>query len=208
MSSLGRSNTPKANKSLSFYLFSLPVYLSLKNWLLLTTLFSALIAGVVYWERGCVTLDQQRLRMAPAALVHASALLALFFAVKAWSYYLDRFLLLYGDNGVVVGASYTDLTMGLPVLWVLIGLSGIAAVASLTNLQVRTYRLPLAAVVLVFGSSFVLGEVTPVAAVPALVTALQDTHANVRQAAAEALGQIGPAAVEAVPALVTALQDT
>src|SRR3954468_13901819 len=58
--------------------------------------------------------------------------------------------------------SYTDLTMGLPVLWVLIGLSGIAAVASLTNLQTRTYRLPLAAVVLVFGSSFVLGEVTPV----------------------------------------------
>src|SRR3954469_22498338 len=162
MSSLGRSNTPKANKSLSFYLFSLPVYLSLKNWLLLTTLFSALIAGGVYWERGCITLDQQRLRMAPAALVHVSALLAILFAVKAWSYYLDRFLLLYDDNGVVVGASYTDLTIGLPVLWVLIGLSGIAAVASLTNLQIRTYRLPLAAVALVFGGSFVLGEVTPI----------------------------------------------
>ena len=153
---------PVYGKDISFYLFSLPVYLSLKNWLLLTTLFSAVIAGVVYWERGCITIDQQRLRMAPAALVHASALLAIFFAVKAWSYYLDRFLLLYGDNGVVVGASYTDLTMGLPVLWVLIGLSGIAAVASLTNLQIRTYRLPLAAVALVFGGSFVLGEVTPV----------------------------------------------
>ena len=153
---------PVYGKDISFYLFSLPVYLSLKNWLLLTTVFSAVIAGVVYWARGCITIDQQRLRMAPAALVHASALLAIFFAVKAWSYYLDRFLLLYGDNGVVVGASYTDLTMGLPVLWVLIGLSGIAAVASLTNLQVRTYRLPLAAVALVFGGSFVLGEVTPV----------------------------------------------
>src|SRR3954466_1722810 len=157
----GRSD-PVYGKDISFYLFSLPVYLSLKNWLLLTTLFSALIAGVVYWERGCITIDQQRLRMAPAALVHVSALLAILFAVKAWSYYLDRFLLLYDDNGVVVGASYTDLTMGLPVLWVLIGLSGIAAVASLTNLQARTYRLPLAAVVLVFGGSFVLGEVTPV----------------------------------------------
>src|SRR3954466_5363301 len=153
---------PVYGKDISFYLFSLPVYLSLKNWLLLTTLFSALIAGVVYWERGCITIDQHRLRVAPAALAHGSALLALLFAVKAWSYYLDRFLLLYGDNGVVVGASYTDLTLGLPVLWVLIGLSGIAAVASLTNLQARTYRLPLAAVVLVFGNSFVLGEVTPV----------------------------------------------
>src|SRR3982750_851828 len=100
--------------------------------------------------------------MSPAAIAHASALLALLFGVKAWSYYLDRLLLLYGDNGVVVGASYTDLTIGLPVLWGLIGLSGIAAVASLTNLQVRTYRLPLAAVVLVFGGSFVLGEGTPI----------------------------------------------
>jgi uncharacterized membrane protein (UPF0182 family) len=35
-------------------------------------------------------------------------LLGCFFAVKAWSYSLDRYLLLYGDNGVVVGASYTE----------------------------------------------------------------------------------------------------
>ncbi|MFZ3248848.1 MAG: hypothetical protein WB037_14980 [Pseudolabrys sp.] len=32
------------------------------------------------------------------------------------------YLLLYGDNGVVVGASYTDIHVGLPVLWLLIGL--------------------------------------------------------------------------------------
>jgi len=31
--------------------------------------------------------------------------------VKAWSYVLDRFLLLYNDNGVVVGAGYADITM-------------------------------------------------------------------------------------------------
>ena len=43
--------------------------------------------------------------------------------VKAGSYGLDRFLLLYGDNGVVVGAGYTDIHVELPVLWLLIGLS-------------------------------------------------------------------------------------
>src|SRR3954468_9018327 len=119
------------------------------------------MAGMVYSARGAITVDQQGLRMAPAAICHASALLAILFAVKAFSYYLDRFLLLYGDNGVVVGASYTDLTIELPILWLLVGLSCLAAVASLTNLQVRSYRLPIAAVTLVFGSSFVLGELTP-----------------------------------------------
>ncbi len=49
-------------------------------------------------------------------------LLGFLFAVKAWSYGLDRYLLLYGDNGVVVGASYTDVHVQLPVLWLLIGL--------------------------------------------------------------------------------------
>ena len=59
--------------------------------------------------------------LSAAALTHASALLGVFFALKAWSYALDRFLLLYDDNGVVVGAGYTDLHVELPVLWLLIG---------------------------------------------------------------------------------------
>ena len=46
--------------------------------------------------------------------------LGLYFAVKAWSYALDRFLPLYNDNGVVVGAGYTDVHVELPVLWLLV----------------------------------------------------------------------------------------
>ncbi|MGC1917077.1 MAG: UPF0182 family protein, partial [Pseudolabrys sp.] len=68
---------------------------------------------------------------------------------------------LYGDNGVVVGASYTDIHVGLPVLWLLIGLSIFAAFAAWANVRVRTYRIPAAAAVLVFGGSLVLSEVVP-----------------------------------------------
>ena len=74
----------------------------------------------------------------------------------AWSYDLDRFLLLYGDNGVVVGAGYTDIHVELPVLWALVGIASVAALVSWVNVWRRTYTLPLAAVVLVFGSSFAL----------------------------------------------------
>ena len=99
--------------------------------------------------------------MSSAAIAHGSALLGLFFAVKAWSYVLDRFLLLYDDNGVVVGAGYTDIHVELPVLWVLVGLAAVAALVAWVNVWARTYRLPLAAAVLVFGSSFVLAVVFP-----------------------------------------------
>jgi uncharacterized membrane protein (UPF0182 family) len=118
----------------------------------------------ILWVNGLhgdIEYDAQRRSISPTAIAHGSVLLGLFFAVKAWSYGLDRYLLLYGDNGVVVGASYTDIHVTLPVLWLLTGLSIVAAFAAWANLGVRTYRLPAAAAVLVFGGSIVLSGLIP-----------------------------------------------
>ena len=123
------ANDPLYDKDIGFYLFSLPAYVVIKNWMLLTLFLSALFAGAVYWVHGDIEYDAQRRSMSPTAIAHGSVLLGFFFAVKAWSYGLDRYLLLYGDNGVVVGASYTDIHVELPVLWLLIGLSIVAAFA-------------------------------------------------------------------------------
>jgi uncharacterized protein len=155
------ANDPLYDKDIGFYLFALPAYVIIKNWMLFTLLTSALFAGAIYWVHGHIEYDAQRRSMSPAAIAHGSVLLGFFFAVKAWSYGLDRYLLLYGDNGVVVGASYTDIHVELPVLWLMIGLSIVAAFAAWANLRVRTYRLPAAAAVLVFGGSFVLSVVVP-----------------------------------------------
>jgi uncharacterized membrane protein (UPF0182 family) len=147
---------PLYGKDIGFYLFSLPVYVALKNWMLVTVVLSTLVAAAVYFAHGDILLDKGRRWVSSAATAHGSVLLGLFFAVKAWSYGLDRLFLLYGDNGVVVGAGYTDIQVELPLLWALVGLASAAALASLINVRVRTYKLPLAAAVLVFGSSFVL----------------------------------------------------
>ena len=129
------ANDPLYDKDIGFYLFSLPAYVVIKNWMLLTLFLSALFAGAVYWVHGDIEYDAQRRSMSPTAIAHGSVLLGFFFAVKAWSYGLDRYLLLYGDNGVVVGASYTDIHVELPVLWLLIGLSIVAAFAAWANLR-------------------------------------------------------------------------
>src|ERR1700730_13930411 len=155
------ASDPLFGRDIGFYLFSLPAYLAIKNWLLWTLFLSALLAGVVYWIRGDIEYHGQRRSVSPAAIAHGSVLLGLFFAVKAWSYGLDRYLLLYGDNGVVVGARYTDIHVGLPGLWLLIGFSIIAALAAWANLAVRTYWLPAAAFILVAIGSFVLSGAAP-----------------------------------------------
>src|SRR5579859_497515 len=145
----GKSD-PVFGNDIGFYLFSLPVYVSIKNWLLLLLFCSAAVAGAVYWARGDIALDRRPPGLSRAAIVHASALLGVFFALKAWSYGLDRYLLLYDDNGVVVGAGYTDLHVELPVLWLLMGVAIAAAVASWANMRWSTYWIPTTAVISLF----------------------------------------------------------
>jgi uncharacterized membrane protein (UPF0182 family) len=152
---------PLFGKDIGFYLFSLPAYVALKNWMLLTLAWSALVAGAVYWAHGDIVLDKGRRWMSSAAVTHGSALLGLFFAVKTWSYGLDRFLLLYGDNGVVVGAGYTDVHVELPVLGALMALASVATLASWANVWLRTSKLPAVGAALVFGGSFVLALAFP-----------------------------------------------
>jgi uncharacterized membrane protein (UPF0182 family) len=155
------SSDPLYGKDIGFYLFALPAFIAIKNWALFTLLVSAVVAGLIYWVHGEIEYQAQRRSISPIAIGHGSALLGLFFAIKAWSYALDRYLLLYGDNGVVVGASYTDIHVELPVLWLLIGLSIVAAIAAWANLWVRTYRLPAAAMLLIFGGAFLLSGIVP-----------------------------------------------
>ena len=81
--------------------------------------------------------------------------------IKVWSYALDRYLLLYNDNGVVVGAGYADVHVELPALWLLIGLAAVAAIVAWANVRLRTIRLLIAAPLLVFGGSFLFAELIP-----------------------------------------------
>src|SRR5277367_5896182 len=154
-------NDPLFDKDIGFYLFSLPVYVAVKNWLLWILLLATLMTGSIYFLHDDISLDPPPRRFSSAAIAHGSALLGLYFAVKAWSYALDRYLLLYDDNGVVVGAGYTDVHIALPVLLLLILVSAAAAVMTWINVRLRTYRLAIAATALVFGSSFVFAEVLP-----------------------------------------------
>jgi uncharacterized membrane protein (UPF0182 family) len=155
------ADDPLYHKDIGFYLFSLPASIAIKNWLLFTLFLCALFAGAIYWMYGEIEYDAQRRAMSPTVIAHGSALAGLLFAVKAWSYGLDRYLLLYGDNGVVVGASYTDIHVALPGLWLMIGLSIFAALLAWANLRARTYRLPAAAFILVGVGSFLLSGIVP-----------------------------------------------
>jgi uncharacterized membrane protein (UPF0182 family) len=155
------ADDPLYHKDLGFYLFSLPAYIAIKNWMLFALVLSTLFAGTIYWVRGDIEYDAQRRSISPVVLTHGSALIGLLFVVKAWSYGLDRYLLLYGDNGVVVGASYSDIHLALPGLWLMVGFSMLAAFAAWANMRLRSYWLLGTAFALVGVGSVVLSGLVP-----------------------------------------------
>src|SRR5271169_717191 len=156
----GRSD-PLFDKDIGFYLFSLPLYVAIKNWLLWILFLTSLMAGSIYFLHGDIDPDSRPWSVSSAAIAHGSSLLGVFFAVKAWSYALDRFLLLYDDNDVVVGAGYTDIHVELPALWLLIVLAVVAAIVAFANVRLRSVPLVIAAALLVFGGAFVFAEAVP-----------------------------------------------
>ena len=154
----GRTD-PVFGHDLSFYVFTLPVYDAARNWGFLMVFLAGVMAGAVYWVRGGIEMDERGPRFAAAVTRHLSLLLAVFFVVKAGDYALQRYGLLFGDNGVVFGAAYTDVHLRLSLLTALVGISLVAGVLSAANAQVLGFRLPVAAVVLVFGASLIEGIV-------------------------------------------------
>ncbi len=151
----GRSD-PLFGNDLGFYVFSLPVYELVKDWGLLIIFLCGASAVAIYLLRGGIDYQQRGLpALSAAAIRHLSALLAIFFFVKAGGYVLQRYDLLTSNNGIVFGAAYTDVHLRLPLLVALAGASLIAAALCASNVWLAAIRLPVAAVIIVFAVSIV-----------------------------------------------------
>ncbi|HEX7407873.1 MAG TPA: UPF0182 family protein [Candidatus Binatia bacterium] len=152
----GRTD-PLFGNDLGFYVFTLPVYSLARDWGILIIFLAMAMAAGVYWARGAIDLSEASPRLSPAAIRHLSALLALFLLLKAADYLLQRYDLLLSNNGIVFGAAYTDVHLRLPFLTGLVGLSLIGMGLCIANFVFLGFRLPVAAVVLVFAGSLVEG---------------------------------------------------
>ena len=154
-------NEPLFGHDIGFYLFSLPAYIALKDWALWLLMLGAMMAAAIYFLRGQINLERRPWEISPAAIAHGSLLLGFYFVIKAVSYWFDRYLLLYDDNGVVIGAGYADVHVVLPALWLLVGFAAAAAVASWANIGRGKFGLLIMAAALVFGGSLIFTSLVP-----------------------------------------------
>ena len=118
---------PLFGRDISFYLFRLPLISGVLGTLITLTFLSIVAAGVMYWMRNDITLPPRRASAKPRAARHLGVLLVFLFvllAVRLWI--VGTASLLYSTTGPLLGASYTDVHVGLPGL----NVSAIAALVA------------------------------------------------------------------------------
>ena len=107
------------NRDISFYLFRLPLISGVLDTLITLTLLSFFATGAMYWLRNDITLPPRRASAKPRAARHLGGLLALLFvllAIRLWI--VDTSNLLFSTTGPLLGASYTDVHIALPGLYI------------------------------------------------------------------------------------------
>jgi uncharacterized membrane protein (UPF0182 family) len=142
---------PVFNKDISFYIFSLPFYIFVRNGLLTLIVLSALIAMGWYLKRGALQIEGEfsqtenapptlpKITIAPEVKKHLIFLGGVIVLLLAWGYHLTVYGLLYSEQGPAFGASYTDVHVKVLAYRVLIVFSlGFAVVLFLNTFRSRT----------------------------------------------------------------------
>jgi len=119
---------PLFDNDLGFYVFQFTLLKSLYRLFMVAMGLCVVLSTAVYIfdERVAVTKDGQFSTL-PRVKRHLLTLLGIMLLAQALSYRLTMYGLLYSSRGVAAGASYTDVHILLPVLWVLMVAAGAAA---------------------------------------------------------------------------------
>jgi uncharacterized membrane protein (UPF0182 family) len=118
---------PLFGRDISFYLFRLPLISGVLGTLITLTFLSMAAAAVMYWMRNDIILPPRRASAKPRAARHLGALLVFLFVLLALRLWIVGMAsLLYSTTGPLLGASYTDVHVALPGLYV----SAIAALVA------------------------------------------------------------------------------
>jgi uncharacterized protein len=152
---------PAFGRDIGFFVFHLPLWQELRDLFLTILVLTAAVTAAVYWARGGIDFRESPPHISRGCAAHGSVLLGVFFLQRAVNYWLARYELLFHSNGVVFGLRYVDQVLWKPGLWVLVTLAVAAAAISVANIRERGLRLPVAAAIVVFLPSLIMGLLQP-----------------------------------------------
>lgn len=147
--------------SLSFFLFRLPFRFFLFYMALIIVVVGLIATGVRYWIEGGIWASPRGINVGRNARTHLMVLGGVLFLLLAWRARLGMYDLVYAPTGLVFGAGYTDIHVGWPVLWILLVLCAIAAIAFLVGAANGNLGPAKYAVATVIGAAIAGGLIVP-----------------------------------------------
>ncbi len=153
---------PIYNRDLGFYVFELPFYEGLQDWLFALFFMGLLIATAVYLLKGTINLDRGWQNLIDGeAKAHLCLLLAGLAFLVAFQFWVQRYDLLYSGEGVVSGAGFTDTHARLAALTGMGFMALALAVVFIASAGQNTLTLPLAGIGIYLLIYIVLYQVYP-----------------------------------------------
>jgi uncharacterized membrane protein (UPF0182 family) len=123
-----------------FYVFTLPAYAAVYDWLFSWTFVALLVAAAGYYLDLAPLLMRGVWAIPRGVRTHLAVLAGILLLLRAVGFWLDAFGLLFSPRGALYGAGYTDLHATLPALRLLTGLAVAAGVLMLSSVWLRTLR--------------------------------------------------------------------
>ena len=133
------SKDPYFGKDAGFYVFDLPWWHYVTDFVMALAIIGLMAAAVVHYLYGGIRLSASSERVSGAAQVHLSVLLGVFVLAKAVDYWLDRYDLVTGSGSLFTGMGYTDDRAVLPAKEILAGIALICALLFFLNIWRRTW---------------------------------------------------------------------
>lgn len=171
---------PIFSKDISFYVFRLPMYQFLVSMaisvvvllVLLTVLIYLLIAAKSSFNRLNFRNARGILHVIKSGFIQFAGralamLISLFMVLLALKYYMDSYLVMFNESGVVYGPGYTDIKINVPFLRIIALLSAVSAVVVAYGILKKKVNFIAYPVIGIFALSLI--RVVAVFAVEALV---------------------------------------
>ena len=154
---------PLFQRDLSYYVFALPFYFQIVDYLLLICFWSLLLCILGYALVGSIRWRSNRLQIDDRPRVHIAVLVALAIALLGVRYWLSRYGVLFQGTGFDDSVGYTDIHARLPAQRALAVLSFAVSAAVVYGARKRNWVVPAVAAGLLAVAAVVLGYLFPAA---------------------------------------------
>jgi hypothetical protein len=152
---------PIFNKDIGFYMFSLPFWEFVRNWLSFALTLITVVVAAIYVIKRAVKYEYKKLIIETPVKVHLSLLIGFILILKSWQYWLNAFKILYSTRAVIFGAGYADTHATLFALRVLMVVALVCAALFFVTARKENWKLPILGLAVLIGVSILLGGVYP-----------------------------------------------